>query len=246
MTLHRQIRRTQPGEVRHSITLGPARLYLEDLEAIVETLKDFASTAVEAGATEPPAVRHVTIQAADAVADAVEDLKEATTAELNEVKVYVNGPSAVDLSLGNSHARIEVDAGDPDARALASDLAVFIGSRRSYTPPLRMYPGADLFALALTCAVVAGGAIALLQGSRWTSTWWFAAVSVVLFNIGNLGINYFQARRLGCVEVVPERRKEKTRLSRQVRRDLVVVLVGAVVGGTLAGFLGLWQGMLAK
>src|SRR5688572_23571015 len=138
--LQRRIRRRA---VRHSIKLGPARLYLDDIDDICTSLREHAAEVHDE--FEAPLV----IQAGDAVADETDDLRQATKEELDSILLYLPGDSPISVSFGRIRAQIEVEAADLKARALAEDIQSFILGRRSSLVPLRMYPHIDYTVLAL-------------------------------------------------------------------------------------------------
>src|SRR5262249_49414403 len=116
MAIKRSIQPT--SESPFSIPLGPALLYLDDIQDIHQSLTEFARKWLagskkgsqrkqQHGSTPPDAIE---IRAQNAVADTVEDLKDATRQELNHVSLISKSPKIkVDLWLRDAEIIAESD-----------------------------------------------------------------------------------------------------------------------------------------
>lgn len=114
MALHRQIRSVGP----YRIPLGPSRLYLDDVQDIVNTIEDFTKEARDSASSES-AIKHgkIEIAAGNAIADTVDDLREATQKELSRVSISLNSP-LLRIDLWKVVADIRTDPANLQVRAL--------------------------------------------------------------------------------------------------------------------------------
>jgi hypothetical protein len=95
-------------------SLGTSRLYLDDLDSIYHLLES--------------RTRQVTIHAGNAIADGVDDLKDATRRELGDIRLVTSGPG-IELKLGGSSQVRAVDH-SPEAYELVRDVYSLVSSRK--------------------------------------------------------------------------------------------------------------------
>jgi hypothetical protein len=97
MSLKRSLKAAADSPFR--MPLGPARFYLDDVKDICEALVDFAQqSAKDSNTNANVKAPSVEIRVLNAIADEVEDLKDATRPELNHLSLIISGPKLrVDL-----------------------------------------------------------------------------------------------------------------------------------------------------
>lgn len=188
----------------------------------------------------------VEIAVGDAVADTVDDLRHATAEELEYLSLTLrNDRLRVDLWLRN--ADIAVESTDAEARAMAEDIADFIRKRRSWRGSFRALPKRAMLAGVLPMGIGIGSVVDELRKPDPN----FALAYVYLgltaaFPLLIFGLAVFVVRAYGSIYTVPEWRANVRGISKRGQRDLVIVLLGAVIGGIIAGVLGFWNGLLVK
>jgi len=248
--LRRKVRRTSTD---YEKPLGPAKLYLDDLDDLVAELRkvveeerekalapyvpsNSSSEEVKRLAQEArksvEALHTVKIRVGGAEADEVEDLRSADSKDLRTVSIYSFDPT-IRIYLTRSHATASVTAKAEEAtlRALVDDIVEFVNRRRIFLIWRNSYAYIATFLLAL---------FGLQSWVYWTDenrpniqryvlAGIYAAVA-----LGNIIVFPIVSRRMGGVVIIPERRGESRGLTAQTRRDLVVALVGAIVGAILA------------
>jgi hypothetical protein len=145
VTLRRSIQISPDAPFQMSI--GPARFFLDDIRDVYDALSDFSKeNAEKSGGGENPGV--IQIRALSATADNVEDLKEATRAELDKIALILSAPS-IRIDLSSRRARIIEATGTATVRSFAEGIGEFVDSRRSWLAPLRsrIFPFIALYCL---------------------------------------------------------------------------------------------------
>lgn len=261
--LHRDVRRQTK---RHRTTIGPAELYLDDVQDIAIALENFGGKnppedelAVESaradedesggdnGSNYAPRFHNVEVAADDAVADSVDDLRHATAEELGFLSLTTKDDRVrIDLWLRN--ADIAVKSTDAEARAIAEDIAEFIRKRRTWRGFFKVLPKGSWLAVLVPLTLNAFKAIEELRKTEpdMVSVYVTFGISTGLIPLALLGAAVYLVRATGSIHVVPEWRANARGISKRGQRDLLIVLLGAVIGGIIAGVLGFWNGLLAK
>lgn len=243
------------------MNLGPARLYLDDIEAITASLETFvkerrAAEATEAKDTiskakEPDSPDDVSIElfAADAKADSIEDLRDATPEELNHLTIFCEDPT-ISIDLWHIQAEVLTDRSNPEARALADDIAAFVKCRRSWSASWRTRTGYIVFTLGyFGLAAAASFIIGLHSYASHHSGFTYVIVGLVFVAIAvfTAGLALIGGKDVpGTVIIIPTRRSESRRLSQRARRDLIIATIAAVGGGIVIAIAGLWAGLFVK
>lgn len=243
MALRRSIRPDTASPFR--IPLGPALLYLDDILDVHNDLTAFSqqwfadNREQPQGPGESPESLQNTVElrAQNAIADSVEDLKDATRQELNHVSLVCKSPKIrIDFLLHGAEVIAESDS--PDVRSFAESLREFVQIRRSWlVVPMAIEKRELLWpSLGLAYLLIAAFLPASYPLKMYFDTW-----SYVIFGVLSvwLGFVYYRQYR-NAVRITPEWRRERRGISSRVRRDLAVALVSAVV----VGVLGLWAGLL--
>jgi hypothetical protein len=118
MSLKRSIQ--PPPDAPFRLALGPARFFLDDIRDVHDALSDFSKKyADDSGQNNIPG--EVKIRALSATADKVEDLKEATRAELNHVTLILSSP-AIRIDLWRRSAGIIAVRGSATVRSFAESI----------------------------------------------------------------------------------------------------------------------------
>ena len=252
--LHRSVR----SHGLYRIPIGPAKLYLDDIQDIVSNLEVFALalqkepdsqviTGVAEGASAPNLDENlVRIVAGSASADVVEDLRDATNDELKRLTISLDS-QRVSIDLWEIFADISISREDLQARALADDIAGFIRGKRPYrfylprkSTLLLTFP---LYAMAiLTISLAIYFDTIKKNGLPGFIIGGFAFVAAVMFTAQ--AFRYAVSR--GSIRIVPMRRNESRGLSSRARRDIGIAIVASVVGAAIIGLAGLWAGLFAK
>ena len=245
MALRREIK-IQPedfGPIRYR--LGPARIYLDDVELIYETL--LAAAGENAGDSKDDDAQDykatsIIITAGDARADLPDDLRDARPGEVQRVRIAIKNP-AISVDLFRRHAVVSTISSEPDAREVAVGIQNFVNRRRSLRALYYFWGSAEiavfslsliLAALIITVAITLATAYTLLS---------FAVIVAVLVVILTAGGNCWFAYRLGAVHLIPRRESEIRKLSDETRKQLMIALLGAIIGGLVTGLAGLWAGV---
>ncbi len=242
--LHRIIRQYGP----YRIPLGPAKLYLDDIQDIVSTVETFAvehakrkATETE-GPTENPGPGSVMIVATDTVADSVDDLKEASKEDLKHLYISLD-TAKLFVDLSHIGSDISVPRDDSDARALGEDLAKFINSKRMRSASLWFLRGGALYFLIGAIVNVSLGIYAIAHRQPY-----FPPFATAVFNIAFImALRTFVApSSLNEVKVVPVKRSESRRLSSSTRREIVIAVIASAIGAAIVSVFTLWAGVFAK
>src|SRR5258708_10782498 len=233
--LRRQIRSYGP----YRVTLGPAKLFLDDIQDIISAIESFivkrqkeeGSSLTANGKEEPSEPSAVVIVAGNAIADSVEDLREASKEELNHLSLVLESPH-FNIDLWHIDADITTVRDDLEARTLADDIAAFVKSKRA------LFRGVWLASVGLAYLIILGAgnlSVAIYQVKHhgpYLPSLVFGIMflgSGVLFSI----TAYRRSSHLGTVRVVAMRRNESRRLSSRARRDIFIAVVASVLGGLL-------------
>lgn len=133
--LKRNIRR---GRTEHTVTLGPARLYLDDLEELwtaVQSLK------ADKGGPLPDWECNLQIRAGDAQADEIEDLAKASPKELRQVVLSnFRSGNPIRVRLGRASAYVAVESDDAEAVKLADEIKHYVDQRRRLSVGFMAHP----------------------------------------------------------------------------------------------------------
>lgn len=260
--LRRQVRRQFREYERR---LGPAVVYLDEIEVLWETMGNFArekreqrtadrrgqadhlepSPLPRGSSTEVDDVTKsinelkksareqlaketkqlaeettVRLEAGDAVAESVDDLRDATADELKSLQFYLRDPF-VSIALRPTHAKaraLSIGAQDQDVTSLIDDIEEYVAKHRVLVPRVGLMPTLLLLMSLLVMSVN------IVLGKWLYALLWAGTCSVSL-------LPFLTSYRYGSVKVVPRRRREaRTDLTR-VRRDLFVAALSASVGG---------------
>ena len=235
MALHRQIRSI--GHYR--VTLGPSKLYLDDIQDVLSTVESFAKEHRQSDGGEEDGV--IALIADKAIADSVEDLREATQDELSYVSIFLTKPY-IKVDLWHRSADIQTDSDDPEARALADDLAAFINSKkarlRGYLPDFIT----PLFYFLYAAILLAIGAYHSTNnkpaGSYFASAIIVASLAALIF-ILNLTMDIRTPPHR--IWIVAAKRSERKRISERTRREImigtIVAVIAAVIGAVVTRLL---------
>jgi hypothetical protein len=244
--LRREVRRTSTDYER---PLGPAKLYLDDLDDLVaelrkvvevrrertlESLKASDSLSEELNQSmqkvreAEESLYRVYIGVRGAEADEVDDLRSASPKDLRVVSIYSLNPR-IRVYLTPSHATASVTAKADEAslRALIDDIVEFVKRRRVF---LIWRTGYMYFGAFLLAWVGLQSWAYLVDESRPKTERYLLATAYGAMALVTIVLLPIMSRRQGGVVIVPERRGESRGLTAQTRRDLMVAVVGAVVG----------------
>ena len=256
--LKRSLRQTH---LTYEEPLGPSKIYLDDLDALLDYLcdvadrkrtsdleaimgmvtersEDRAEKEVVAGTANEMVGRkyQVELSAGDAVAEEVEDLRSSTPKELRRISIKCSRPLVL-IHLGPNHARVIGIASSEDAetRQVVGDVARFLRARRALFIWNRAL---TLVAMIVGVAVLPSFAIIYAIFSPWRLSDTIGTALSVLLCLGVIAADQvWFIRRTGGVTTTPEHRKDARLLSRQTKRDIAVALLGALAGGVL-GIIG--------
>jgi hypothetical protein len=136
MALRRVIKTGSSGSGLVRYRLGPSRLYLDDLQSIYDSLsavvekRDKVSDSHES--EDPADETHVgiEIEAGEAIADELIDLRDARPKELEELRISSRNPR-ITIDLWKRIAVISAFSTDREAEELAIGIRDYINSRRS-------------------------------------------------------------------------------------------------------------------
>jgi hypothetical protein len=237
--VHREIR--SAGQYR--VTLGPSKLYLDDVQDILSTLKSYAAESTKRRhrfALNKRTPNVISLVAGDATVDSVEDLADVTREELNHVSIICGSPR-ITIDLWRHNAEVITDRGDDLTRALADDVASFVETKYSWLVALRMrlpqYWAPAFICVALGALLYAGPIDSLLIG---------AGVFVIALAVAGVVRIEQRLHREGSVRIVPFKGGEERRTTTRARRDVLIAAMGAISGAIVAGLAGLWAGLLSK
>jgi hypothetical protein len=238
-------RAIQPAaDAPFSIPLGPASFYLDDVKDIHDALIEFsarqASSAVADDGKPPDSnVGLVEIRALNATADEIKDLQDATRAELNHLSLILSSPK-IRIDLWSRSAEVIAESDSPSVLSFAGGIASYVTTRKSWVAVWKMLPVGLLLALPIVAALTVGRAVSKSSSLyfKLNQTNAIAGLVYCAFVIANLVLYYRQRRHI--VKVRPSWRNESRHLTGQMRRELIIALIGAVV----LGLLGFWAGLL--
>ena len=128
MALRREIKLQTEDAGLTRYRLGPAKVYLDDLQLIYETL---AEANEETDDSAEGKAAPVTITAGEASADLPEDLVDAKPEELQHVRLTIKNP-AITVSLSRRYASIYVNSSNRGSVELANGIRNFINHRKSF------------------------------------------------------------------------------------------------------------------
>jgi hypothetical protein len=178
------------------------------------------------------ALYSVKIRVGGAEADEVDDLRSADPKDLQTVSISSFDPSIrIYLTRNHAIASITAKADEAGLRALVDDIVEFVKCRRVF-----LIWRNRLTYIATSLLVLSGlSSWAYLEDESRPKTQRYVLAGIyAAVALGNIIVLPIMSRRLGGVVIIPERRGESRGLTAQTRRDLVVALVGAVVGAILA------------
>lgn len=177
------------------------------------------------------------ITAGDATADKPEDLRDATPEELRRVRLALDSP-LISIDLWEYRADISAGASDTDGRALADGIRNFINDKRYLRGGYKLFDNlGDI--LAFLAASTLG--IGILVAAR--SLWPLAVILLAAGSLSTIGLNALFAYRTGTIRLISRKRAEVQGLSAETRKQLLIALVGAIVGALILGLAGLWAGI---
>jgi hypothetical protein len=230
----------RPGLVIYR--LGPAKLYLDDIDLIHQTLRRVGEERCKElppGETLSTAV--VSITAGEATADVAEDLSEARPEELRKVRISLGLPLVV-VQLGYpASASVSALASDADGLAAAQGIRDYVNSRsrwHSRLRPIRRPGDVLILIIALVISLLLRPPNVGLQYRLQAVAVTLTAVLVTL-----TGLNFFASYRAGSVRVIARKQSESRGLSADTRKQLLIGLAGAIVGAAILGVLGFWAGL---
>ncbi|MCO1616736.1 hypothetical protein M8C11_18650 [Micromonospora sp. CPM1] len=235
--LRRNVRR---GRTEHTLILGPARLYLDDLEEIWREV-----SALKAPENDP--LRdwqgNLTIRAGDAEADSIDDLSKASRSELDDVSLLnFKSGKPVTVRLSRRQAYVSVDSTDAEGVKLAEDIKSYIDKRRSAAVSFIAHPHYTWLGVIGSLAMLILTLMSLPQPVAMSIFMLLGFVVVA----SNAFIGPLQVRRLGSVRVIGHYSHDNRGFSRETKRMLVVALIAGLAGALLAGILGFWEGLFLK
>jgi hypothetical protein len=221
------------GFVRY--TLGPAKAYLDDVQSIAEALLAAAQKrAKDSEANEPV---QVLIAAGEAIADEPSDLRDARPEELQRARIAIKDP-LISVDLWKRGASVSTVSSDVEGQELAVGIKEFVNRRRS--PRAAIFLTGGVYSI---LTLVSGVAIAiglLVQAHKL----WPLSAGLAIFAFGLIfGSNGFFAYRYGSVHLIPRRESEMRGLSSEMRKQLIIALISAIVGGVIVGLASLWAGV---
>jgi len=178
-----------------------------------------------------------------AIADSVEDLREATQDELSYVSILLTKPY-IRVDLWRRSADVQTDGDNPEARALADDLAIFINSKkaraRAYLPdfitPLIYF----LYAAVLLAVGAYHSTNHKPAGSYYTSAITIVGLAALVFILYITTDIKTPPHRIW---IVAAKRNEQKRISERTRREIMIGAVTAVIAAVV-GAVVTW--LLAK
>jgi hypothetical protein len=241
--LRRNIRQYGPSRT----SLGPSKLYLDDIQAIVDALDEFAieyAKAESAKSGEPITDldgAKVIIVAGEAVADAVEDLREASQDELGRISIMLDEPRIV-VNLRHIASDISFPRENAEARAAADDIARHINRRRMRFTGLWARLGLAIYHVLAIVVNLAFGLYKLMRHQDVFGSIAFTMMDVTLLIF--LG-GFTHSGNVNPVRVVPLKECEGRRISKRTRRDILVAAV-SLAGAAIIAVAGFWAGIFAR
>lgn len=240
MVLKRSIQ--APSDAPFQISLGPARFYLDDIRDVHNALLDFSRKYLkETGKDGPEAVE---IRAASAIADDIEDLKEATRAELDNVTLVLLEPK-IRVDLKNLSAKMIAGTDTDMISSFTESMAKFVNGRRSWRAPFQWPFVLSLVPLYL---LTAGSYLIPYTPKAWGlyinhGVGNYDLALSIFFTFATLGMTaYLAFLRRNTVKVIPLWRRERRTISRETRTAIIAGVLSAVA----LGLLGFWAGIFVK
>jgi hypothetical protein len=241
VTLKRSIQSKSPSPFR--ISLGPALFRLDDVRDLYEGLREFSEGYdAEPASEEGPTIE---LRAGDnAIAEEIEDLREATPSELREVSLILSMPK-IKIDLHAKGAEVIAESDTPTIRRFAEDVKKFTTHRNSRITGLRRVVRRN-WTIYILLALYLYLTYAPLP---WWLDYWFGGsgtfntavlIAVIAASIAVTVRQYLQLR--DPVRIVPIWRKDGRRITAETRRALIVGIAGAIV----LGLLGFWAGVFVK
>lgn len=233
-----EIRNDNPGLIR--FRLGPSKLYLDDIRLICKTLRK-ASEADVKDSKEIRAAAPVVIAAGKAIAESAEDLRDAWPDELRTLKIALGRP-VVSVELYRRSAAVTAQSSDVEGRAIALGVRDYVNGKRSLAGvKIFKSPGDALLIMLIivACLAIISTIIYFTNAPR---PWLIIPGSAVgLFVLATLIRSLF-LYLTGTIKVVPREHSEVRGLTLEARKQLLIALAGAIVGGLIVGIAGLWAG----
>lgn len=201
------LRRDPPtGPPVYRRVVGCVTLDLTDIENIVRVLRERTA--------------EVRIQAGDATADAAADLADATPHELRRVVISSSSP-VVRVALGIAEASVSTPENTGEARKVVDDAVWVLSQRTSAGARVR----AIWYPIWLAIWLIQVSIIAVISNNSPLAylIWAFLLPGyiVVRRNFRHLSMN-------GFATVIPEARGQRRRVSRDMRRNILIGLLIAV------------------
>jgi hypothetical protein len=241
MALRRSIRTSGPRAYQR--TLGPAHLFLDDVETIRQSLSDAAAQRAALNREDEPDFVEgdvsVSVSAGPAEADDVDDLREAAREEIDQLSLSLRNPR-IQVNLWRRGADVSADAEDDDAQRLADDIAKFVENHRHWSRGLRFSPrGSTVPVVALLGAGVLLGATGLqvLATGQDLGRGIPALVIALGIFLAVPVTTRYTARKSGSVRVLQVRRSEARRSGRNTRRDIAIAVLAASAGAVIIAVL---------
>ena len=219
---------------------GPALLYLDDVNHIYDMLLKFSRKVSDGQSFSKVSVRNsrtsksyeaVTILAADFHADAVEDLKEVSRSNLNQLSLSLSHPD-VTIKLWKEGAEVTVKSPGLEALEFVSSVRGFVNSRRNIWVCFYRFSIAYLLLLIGAAAFTAVTAV-FFTATPSSGQWWRSLILLVALTIG---IVFIWSRYHNTVRVAPVWRGESARRRRThawwIATTVLVCVAG--VGATLS------------
>jgi hypothetical protein len=218
--------------------LGPAKLYIDDIEVIHKTLLEAAEKRKPELAEGESA--SVVITAGEATADVPDDLSEARVEELRRIRLTLNNPVIVVELCYPLQSRVSAMDSDADGRAVAEGIRDYVNGRSRWYSGLRPVRSLwDGLMLVGGLGIVVGFLIQAQSLGSWLAYLLFVFGAIVVLSSANCYLAY----RHGAIRIISRRERENRSLSVEARRQLAIAIVGAIAGALILGVAGLWAGM---
>jgi hypothetical protein len=261
MALRREIRVVEPppklekNEKIVEYNLGPSKLYLDDIRLIYQRLLDSAISERSADSGDGKADPPVGIFVSGAIADAPEDLRDATPKELRRVSI-ISTNLGIGVFLGSQYtSKIEVWSPSKGDR-IASAIRDFVNGKRSFRGAFdNRFIWLGLASAQLILILNAPqGAKAPIHSNAWHPFFEdcltleaITAGAIIAFGLLTYWCRLLPAHIRNIlsskVYVVPHMEAEVRGLSSETRKQLLIALAGAVLGGLIVGLATLWAGV---
>jgi hypothetical protein len=229
-----------PPDAPFRLALGPAQFFLDDIRDVYDALIDLSKRHAESSG-QTDSLGKVEIRALSATADDIEDLKEATRAELDNVILVLSAPK-IRVDLRDRSAGIIAETESTMIRSFAESLRDFARSRRNWRAYMQRRM---VIALGPLYFLVAASYFLPLTPESWgfgtnRGIGKYHLELSLFFSLATLGVTrFFYLGLRNHIKVIPAWRKEHRGLSSQTRTAIIVGVASALV----AGVLGLWAGV---